>query len=394
MKNLVVGAGLTGAVIAERIATMLREDVVVVEKDSHIGGMHYDYVDKESGIVVQPLHTNFLHTNEKFIWDYLSKYTKFMPLTFRPAVEVQGFNISMPLCLDALDVFPEEFGNMLQNKLISKFGYNKQVTLAELHRNFDDDLKFLAEYFYQNVFKPYTIKLWGISENALPACEDTYFPFRISTDNRYYKEKYQSIPLNGWTDLINNILKSNKRIKVKLNTDFSEINPRKFDRIFYTGSIDEYFDYKFGELPYRSVKVDVREDYCTNGTDVGTYNYPDNFDFIRLNIYKNIQYNKIYTSNKEIVGFEYVENFELGKNERFYPINNSKSNEIYKKYTEEAKELSNVYFTGRLGEFKFYESDELVTRAFETVARLIDTQNADENEDFNTQTEVENNSNE
>lgn len=382
MKNLVVGAGLTGAVIAERIATMLREEVTVIDRASHVGGMHYDYVDKESNILVQPKHINFLHTNHKFIWDYLSKFTKFDVLTFRPVVYIQGQAASMPLCLETLyDVFPHDFAKMLENKLISKFGYNKQITLAEMHRNFDEDLKFLSDYFYENVFKPYTMKQWGVTADALPECANTYYPFFISKDDRYYKEKYQTLPHNGWTETIENILKS-KNIKLKLNTEFSDIDTKKYDRIFFTGSIDEYFDYKHGELPYRSVKTEL-DDSIMSDTCCATYNYPFEWDFIRTNFYKNTQPNKHYTSNKNIVGFEYIEDFELGKNERFYPVVNKTSQEIYNKYAEEAKNHTNTYFAGRLGEFKFYETDELVRRALEIVASLViksDTENVTEEE--------------
>jgi len=373
MKNLVVGAGLTGAVIAERIATMLREEVTVIDKASRVGGMHYDYVDKESNILVHAKHVNFLHTEHKFIWDYLSKFGKLAPVTFKPSVRIQGNNVSMPLCLCTIEeLFPEDFAKKLINKLIAKFGYNRQITLAEMYRNMDEDLKFLANYFYENVFKPYTVKQWGIDEEALPECEDTYYPFYVSNDNRYYKEKYVAIPENGWTELIENILKNNKNIKLKLNTDFSDINPAKYDRIFFTGSIDEYFDYKHGELPYRSVRMDidskVRE--CCGG-HCGTYNWPYEYDFIRAHIFADHLPDKIYSGNNDIIGYEYIEPFELGKNERFYPINNVVSNEVYARYLEDASQLDNVYFAGRLGEFKYYESDELVRRALEIVASLV-----------------------
>lgn len=377
MKNLVVGAGLTGAVIAERIATMLREDVTIIDKASHVGGSHYDYVDKETNILVHKKHVNFLHTEHKFIWDYLSKFTKMTPVTFKPKVYIQGKNVAMPLCLKTIEqLFPEDFAKTLINKLIAKFGYNQQTTLAEMYKKMDEDLKFLAYYFYENVFKPYTVKQWGIDENALPACEDTYYPFYISTDDRYYKEKYVAMPDKGWTDLIDTLLKSNKNIKVKLNTDFADINPEKFDRIFFTGSIDEYFDYKHGELPYRSINM-VIDDTITQSNYNGTYNYPYEYDFIRSNFFAHFMPDRKYFTNNEILGYEYIEEFELGKNERFYPINNNISNEIYEKYLNDAKELKKVYFAGRLGEFKYYESDELIRRAFEIVATLVN-QNQDE----------------
>lgn len=400
MKNLIVGAGLTGAVIAERIATMLREEVTVIDRASHVGGMHYDYIDKESNILVHKRHVNYLHTEHKFIWDYLSKFTKLSPLTFRPNVSIQGKNVDMPLCLNTIkQLFPEDFAKSLTNKLIAKFGYNRQITLAEMYRKMDEDLKFLANYFYENMFKPYTMKLWGIDENALPECADTYYPFYISTDNRYYKEKYVAMPENGWTDLIENILKSSKNIKLKLNTEFSDINPEKYDRIFFTGSIDEYFDYKHGELPYRSINMVIDEMFAQNCYN-GAYNYPYEYDFIRTNFFAQMIPNRKYNGNKEILGYEYIEDFELGKNERFYPINNAESNEILNKYSEETDKLSNIYFAGRLGEFKYYESDELIKRAFETVAGLMIKENnldTDSNEEFNlekTELELESSENE
>lgn len=378
MKNLVVGAGLTGAIIAERIATMLREEVTVIDKASHVGGMHYDYVDKGSNILVHEKHTNFLHTEHKFIWDYLSKFTKLSPLNLNPAVRIQGKNVDMPLTLNTIEqLFPEDFAKTLTNKLIAKFGYNRQITLAEMYRKMDEDLKFLSNYLYENVFKPYTMKQWGIEEDALPECADTYYPFHISTDNRYYKEKYVAIPENGWTNLIENILKSNKNIKLKLNTEFSDINPEKYDRIFYTGAIDEYFDYKHGELPYRSVRMEIENNIAPDNYR-GIYNYPYEYDFIRTNFFAHILPDRICNKSVEIAGFEYIEDFELGKNERFYPINNVISNEIFAKYLEDASNLENVYFAGRLGEFKYYESGELVRRAFEIVASLVNKNFVDE----------------
>jgi len=213
-------------------------------------------------------------------------------------------------------------------------------------------------------------------------------------DDRYFKEKYQAVPVCGWTNMIENILK-HKNIKLKLNTDFSDINTEKYNRIFFTGSIDEYFDYKHGELPYRSVRVEM-EDKLTDFGKIVTYNYPYDYDFIRANIYKNVMPNNIYATNRDIVGFEYIEDFELGKNERFYPVNNAQSQETYSKYLEDSKNLNNIFFAGRLGEFKYYESDELVTRAFETVARLmIPNETPEEPQtDEELQTEVVNNSNE
>ncbi len=368
MKNLVVGAGLTGAVIAERLAKQLNENVLVIDKKSFVGGSLYDYVDTKSGITIQKYGANVFHTDEKFIWDYLSNFTDWHYFYFEPKVLIQGQEATLPVNLNTLyNVFPEQFAKMLEDKLLTKFGYNSRVLISELAKNFDDDLKFLANYFYENIFKPFTMKQLGLSASDIPKCEDSPFPIYVSIDDRYYQDKYQAMPKDGWTRMIENIL-NDKKIKIKLNTDFTDINPQKFDRIFYTGSIDEYFDYKYGELSYRSLHIDLKEEDVEQYQSAPVCNVPFDFDFTRIIEYK-LFGNK--TSPKTILGFEYSENFVLGKNERSYPIRTQESQAIYEKYADEVKILDNVYFAGTFGDFKYYEADGKINRAFELINKIM-----------------------
>ena len=200
MKNLVVGVGLTGAVIAERLASKLGESVTVIEKESHLGGIYYDYFDGETGNLVHANHYNVLHTNIKYVWDYLNQFGEMKPFYFRPKAEIQGRPVSIPLCLTSLyEIFPNDFAKSFESKLISKYGYNNRITISDIHKNYDEDLKFLAEYFYENLFKPYTIKRWGVKEENIPPCSETLYPFFTGIDTRYYKDKYQAVPEDGWT---------------------------------------------------------------------------------------------------------------------------------------------------------------------------------------------------
>ena len=178
-------------------------------------------------------------------------------------------------------------------------------------------------------------------------------------DCRYFQDKYQGIPLEGYTKLVENMLKHPK-IKVKLNTTFN--SNQSYDRIFYTGAIDEFFNYEFGELPYRSVNFKFEEydkEFYQNNSVV---NYPCNYDFTRIHEYKYYLNDK---SSKTVIAKEYSENFERGKNERCYPIPKSENQELYNKYLEKAKELKNVYFLGRLGDYKYYDMDKAILRALD-----------------------------
>ena len=377
MKNLVVGAGLTGAVIAERLASKLGESVTVIEKESHLGGIYYDYFDGETSNLVHANHYNVLHTNIKYVWDYLNQFGEMKPFYFRPKAEIQGRPVSIPLCLTSLyEIFPNDFAKSFESKLISKYGYNNRITISDIHKNYDEDLKFLAEYFYENLFKPYTIKRWGVKEENIPPCSETLYPFFTGIDTRYYKDKYQAVPEDGWTKLIENMLK-HKNIKLKLNTNFSDINADKYDRIFYTGSIDEFFDYKYGELQYRSVNIRTKNVLIDNTKPYHSYNTPVNFDFIRVNNYK------YFTDNNEnekcTIGYEFIEDFKLGQNERIYPVHNNISNEIYNKYYQESLKYPNIKFIGRLGKFEYYETDMLVAEAINAVASLVVISENDDN---------------
>ena len=200
-----------------------------------------------------------------------------------------------------------------------------------------------------------------MSPNDVDGAVTARVPVYLSKDNRYFQDKYQGIPLEGYTKVVEKML-DNKNIEVCLNTEFKDIDKTKFDRIFYTGPIDEYFNYEFGQLPYRSVNFKFEEydkEYYQSNACV---NYPCNYDFTRIHEYKYYLDDK---SDKTVIAKEYSEFFELGKNERYYPIPKDENTKLYNKYLEEAKKLNNVYFLGRLGDYKYYDMDKAVLRAIE-----------------------------
>ncbi len=359
-KNLVVGAGFSGATIANLIATELDETVLVIDKKDHIAGNCYDYRDK-NGIMIHQYGSHIFHTSNEKVWKFLQNFGDFNTYMHKVIGLLDGIETHIPFNFNTLyDVFPKTFAEKLEVKLLENFKINSKVPILEFKKQDDEDLKFLADYVYEKIFLHYTNKQWGTSPDEVDGAVTARVPVYLSKDNRYFQDKYQGIPLNGYTSLVENML-NHKNIKVKLDTDYKEVSGQ-FERVFFTGSIDEFFNYKFGNLPYRSVNFKFeeydREFYQSNAC----VNYPCNYDFTRIHEYKHYLNDK---TDKTVIAKEYSEFFELGKNERYYPIPKAENTELYNKYLKEAEGLKNVYFLGRLGDYKYYDMDKAIARAME-----------------------------
>ena len=352
--NLIVGAGFSGAVIANLIADKLNETVLVIDKKDHIAGNCYDYRD-DNGIMIHKYGSHIFHTNNEEVW----KFNQYMHKVY---AVIDGIKTTIPFNFNTLyDVFPKTLAKRLEEKLLLNFKYNTKVPILEFQKQDDEDLKFLAEYIYEKVFLHYTTKQWGVSLECVDGAVTARVPVYLSNDSRYFQDKYQGIPLEGYTKLAGNMLK-HPNIEVRLNTDFKSMEKDNFKRIFYTGAIDEFFDYEFGQLPYRSVNFKF-EEYNRKFYQINSVvNYPCNYDFTRIHEYKHYLSDK---SDKTVIAKEYSEPFELGKNERYYPIPKEENTILYNKYLNKAKTLKNVYFLGRLGDYKYYDMDKAILRAME-----------------------------
>ena len=364
--NIIVGSGFSGSTMARLIAEKLDEKVVVVDKKDHIAGNSYDYRD-ENGIMIHKYGSHIFHTNNEKVWSFLKQFTDFNTYMHEVVGIIDGIEAQIPFNFTTLyQIFPETLAKRLEEKLLKKFEYNKKVPILEFQKQDDEDLKFLAEYVYEKIFLNYTTKQWGVSPKDVDGAVTARVPVYLSKDNRYFQDKYQGIPLEGYTKVVEKML-DHPNIEVALDKDFAEFKKENSDllknaRIFYTGSIDEFFDYKFGKLPYRSVNFKFetynREFYQTHAC----INYPNNYDFTRIHEYKHYLNDK---SEKTVIAKEYSEFFELGKNERYYPIASEENAKLYQKYLDEAKNLKDVYFFGRLGDYKYYNMDLAVARAIE-----------------------------
>lgn len=359
--NLVVGAGFSGAVIAERIANALNEKVLIIDRRAHLGGNSYDYVDK-NGILIHQYGSHIFHTNSEKVWNYVNKFTEFNTYMHKVYALLDGILTTIPFNMNSIyEVFPKSIAQKLEYKLLQSFPYNSKVPILEFQKSKDKDLIFLSNYIYEKVFLNYTMKQWGENPKQIDGAVTARVPVMIGKDERYFQDKYQGLPVLGYTKLIENML-NHHNIEIELDTSFEDVLDNRFKRVFYTGSIDEFFNYKFGMLSYRSVYFKMSEHNTEFYQQNSVVNYPNNYDFTRIHEYKHYYKN---SSAKTVIAKEYSQDFVHGKNERYYPIKSEKNIALYNRYFDYSKQFSNVYFLGRLGDYKYYDMDKAILRALE-----------------------------
>ncbi len=358
MKNLIVGAGLSGLVIAERLANVLKQEVLIIDRRASIGGNCAD--SNHNGILVHDFGAHIFHTSNKEVWDYLKQWTLFYPYMHKVIGEVYGKLIPIPFNLNSLHaVFPRIIADELESKLLHYFGFGRKISILELKKH--KEFEMIAEFIYENVFLHYTLKQWQCTPEELDSSVFERVPIILSKDDRYFPyDTFQGIPINGYSAMFEKMI-ANPLITLRLNTEFKSIDSSAFDRIFYSGAIDEYFDYSLGELPYRSLELhtlEIDREYFQSNSVI---NYPNNYDFTRIIEHKYFLDSK---SKHSVVTYEFPKTWKLG-DERFYPIPNASSQKAYQAYAKKAKELQNVHFIGRLGEYKYYDMDKAIARALE-----------------------------
>lgn len=372
--NLVTGAGISGAVIARCLAQKLDEKVILIDKRDHLGGNCFDYKD-ENGITIHKYGSHIFHTNSERVWNFVKQFTDFNTYMHRVYALIDGIETTIPFNFNTLhEVFPKSLAEKFEIKLIENFQYNTRVPILEFQKYNDKDLNFIADYIYKKVFLNYTIKQWSLNPQEVDSAVTARVPVLISNDNRYFQDRFQGIPLNGYTKFIENIV-NHPNIEIRLNTSYSDIKDESYKRIFYTGSIDDFFNYKYGMLPYRSVSFKFEEHDFPYYQRNSVVNYPNNYDFTRIHEYK---YYLNEQSDKTVIAKEYSRDFVQGVNDRYYPIISKDNNELYNKYKYLAKQCPNVYFLGRLGDYKYYDMDKAIERALECFDEIFETSvNAD-----------------
>ena len=369
---VIIGAGFAGAVLAERLASQQNKKVLLVDKRQHVGGNCYDYKD-DNGIIVHKYGPHLFHSNLRHVWDYLSQFTEWDIYQHKVLACIDGKPVPIPFNLNTLyEVFPDSMARRMEEKLLDEYEYNSKVPILKLKQSTDKDLQFLADFVYEKIFLHYTMKQWGMKPEEIDGAVTARVPIFIGRDNRYFNDEYQGVPKKGYTDIFNNML-NHPNIKLMLNTSAKEILELTDDKIklmgmpsdgkvIYTGLLDDLFDYKFGELPYRSVDMRFESIPKKDYQDAATVNYPNNYEFTRITEFKKVHYADV--PNTTILK-EYPQPYKRGENTPYYPIFTEKNQEMYAKYAEEAKKYNQLILVGRLAEYRYYDIDDMVERALQ-----------------------------
>jgi UDP-galactopyranose mutase len=358
---MIIGAGYTGCVLAERIASQLDRKVLLVDKRDHVGGNAYDY-HNEHGVLVHQYGPHIFHTNSKKVWDYLSMFTEWRPYYHHVLGVIEGKKIPVPFNLNSIhEIFPPAYADKLECRLLECYPYGAKVPVLKLLESTDPELKTLAKYVYDYVFYNYTVKQWELKPEELDPLVTGRVPIVISRDNRYFQDTYQSMPSLGYTAMFRRML-SHRNIRVLLNTDYKDIAGEvKYDRMVYTGPIDSFFDSMYGPLPYRSLRFEFRTLDQEWFQEVGTVNYPNEHDFTRITEQKYLTGQRL---PKTTITVEYPQRYEPGVNDPYYPIPREDNREAYNKYLNEVKKLGgSVLLAGRLADYKYYNMDQAAARA-------------------------------
>lgn len=362
---LIVGAGISGIVLARFLAEK-NQKVLIIDKRPNIGGNCYDYEDK-NGINIHKYGPHIFRTDHQEVWQFLSRFTAWHKYAHKVRTIIDGKEVPIPFNFTSIDIlFDTPKAKNFKEKLLSKYGENKKVPILELKNTDDKDLQELAAFVYEKVFYHYTLKQWGIKPEELGGDVMARVPVYTGYYDGYFTEKYQAIPALGYTKMFENIL-NHPNIKMQLNTDFKDLKNIKYDRLFYSGPIDEFFNYKLGTLPYRSLNFEFKTLPQNQFQNVAVVNYTSKELFTRITEFKHFLNQN---TEQTTIAYEYPAAFELGKNERYYPIPKQENEKLYKQYLKLAEKEKNVYFIGRLGEYKYYSMQSAVSAIFELVKKL------------------------
>jgi UDP-galactopyranose mutase len=357
---IVVGAGFTGATFAERMAAAGKR-VLVIDRRRHVGGNAYDDRN-EHNILVHRYGPHIFHTNSTAVWTYLSRFTEWRPYEHRVLGLIEGKLVPIPFNLNSLTaLFSEQSAQRIQNALTDQYGPEKNVPILKLLQSEDRDVRDLADYVYRNVFEGYTIKQWQLRPEELSPSVTARVPVSISHDDRYFHDTYQAMPLDGYTAMFRRML-DHPKIEIELDCEWKmPSSAHKDARIFFTGAMDEFLDYRFGPLAYRSLRFEEQTLEKVQHQPVGTINYPNNYAYTR------ITEQKIITGQRAPVTTlmtEFPQPHEPGKTIPYYPIPREENQLLYAKYVAAIRdEHPDVYFAGRLADYQYYNMDQACARA-------------------------------
>ena len=358
---LIVGAGLFGSIFAYEM-TKRGKKCLVIDKRPHIGGNIY--TERKNDINVHKYGAHIFHTSNMKIWKYINQFAEFNRYTNSPIAIYKNELYNMPFNMNTFNKLwgiktPKEAKEKIEEEI-------KEANIKEPKNLEEQAISLVGKTIYEKLVKGYTEKQWGRKCSELPSFIIKRLPVRFTYDNNYFNDKYQGIPIGGYTQIIEKMLQN---IEVKTNYDYFD-NKEELEniakKIVFTGQIDKYYDYKFGELEYRSLKfeTEVLDEKNYQGNAVVNYTEYE-IPYTRIIEHKHFEFDII--SDKTIITKEYPDNWTRDK-EPYYPINNDKNNELYNMYKKLAEKDNKVIFGGRLGQYKYYDMDKVIESALECVS--------------------------
>ncbi len=361
---LVVGAGLFGATFAYEAAKRGKR-VKVIEKRDHIAGNIY--TKEVDGIQVHQYGAHIFHTSNKGVWDYVNQFAEFNRYTNSPVANYKGEMYNLPF---NMNTFSQMWGVRTPAEAMAKINEQRQEMAGKEPQNLEEQaISLIGRDIYEKLIKGYTEKQWGQKATELPAFIIRRLPVRLVYDNNYFNDTYQGIPIGGYTQIVEKMLESDL-IDVETGVDFFDKKDeylKDYPKIVFTGMIDQFFDYQLGELQYRSLRFETEEKNVGNYQGNAVINYTDaETPYTRIIEHKHFEFGK-GDKDKTVITREYPADWHRG-DEPYYPINNQRNNELYKQYAKLASEkANNVIFGGRLGQYRYYNMDQVLHAALTAV---------------------------
>ncbi|HLP75426.1 MAG TPA: UDP-galactopyranose mutase [Candidatus Paceibacterota bacterium] len=356
---LIVGAGYSGSVLAERLARGSGKTVLLVDRRSHIGGNSYDCYD-DAGILIHKYGPHIFHTNSKEVFDYLSRFTGWRQYQHKVLAHVDGRLVPIPINLDTINTL---YGLQLNSFEAGEFLASRAEKIENIRTSEDVVVSKVGRELYEKFFRGYTRKQWGMDPSELDAQVTARVPTRTNRDDRYFTDAYQAMPKHGFTRMFENML-DHPNIHILLGADYRDVKRMIPHReLIFTGPVDEFFDYRFGKLPYRCLEFKHETLNQAQFQPVAVVNFPNDNAFTRITEFKHLTGQE---HQKTSIVFEYP----CAEGDPYYPIPRQENAEIYRQYQALADQ-SGVQFAGRLATYKYYNMDQVVAQALTIYARLL-----------------------
>lgn len=356
---LIVGAGFAGSVTAERMARIHGKKVLLIDRRKHIGGNAFDHKNT-AGILIHKYGPHIFHTNSDQVFSYLSQFTAWRQYEHRVLASVDGKLVPVPINLDTVN---QLYNLSLTSEQLEDFFASRAEPRESIRTSEDVVVSKVGRDLYEKLFKNYTRKQWGKDPSELDALVTARIPVRTNRDDRYFTDKHQAMPKHGYTRMFENML-DHPNIRVELGCDYRQVmNEVKYRTLIYSGPVDEFFDFRFGELPYRSLRFQhqtIAKEYLQ---PVAVINYPNQHDYTRVTEFKHL-------TGQAHSQTSVVYEFPCGEGDPYYPVPTRQNAVLYARYSELAAATPGVHFAGRLGTYRYYNMDQVVAQALTLCKQL------------------------